>query len=429
MKLESIKVQNFKCFEKLSINFNPQMNVLIGNNGVGKTTILEAAAVGIGSFFLGIDSISSTGIKKEYARIKVIKSGSTMDRQPQYPVSITCEGNVDGQKIEWGRQLNSESAGTTYGASNSLKKVAADLLNKVRQGADSAILPVIAYYGTDRLWTQTLDSSDKALDNRLQGYTDCIPAKSNEKLMLKWFEKMTYIQLQEGSVIPELQAVNNVIAESYIESGAKVKDVKVVFNVKTSRLEVSYFDENGKYHNHPFSELSDGYRNTLSLISDIAYRMAVLNPQLLADVTKKTPGIVLIDEIDMHLHPIWQKNILRTLQNVFPLVQFIVTTHSPSVISSAKVEELLILDGQDCKSFDYEVYGKDVNSILTEIMGTSERPDEITDKFNAFEKLMDEGDYKGAENVLKELRGILGDNDNGVVSATVALDFQKDWED
>ena len=429
MRLERIKVQNFKCFENLSISFNPKMNVLIGNNGVGKTTILEAAAVGIGSFFLGIDSISSTSIKKEHARIMTIKSGSIMDRQPQYPVSITCEGEVNGQKIEWGRQSNSESAGTTYGASNSIKKLAADLLNKVRQGSDNAVLPIIAYYGTDRLWTQTQDSSDKALDNRLQGYTDCIPAKSNEKLMLKWFEKMTYIQLQEGSIIPELQAVNNVIAESYIESGANVKDVKVIFNVKSSRLEVSYYDEKNEYHNHPFSELSDGYRNTLSLIADIAYRMAVLNPQLLADVTKKTPGVVLIDEIDMHLHPIWQKNILRTLQNVFPLVQFIVTTHSPSVISSARAEELLILDGQDCKPFNYEVYGKDVNSVLTEIMGTSERPNEITVKFNTFEKLMDKGDYKGAEKILEELRSILGDNDNGVVSATVALDFQKDWED
>ena len=124
-----------------------------------------------------------------------------------------------------------------------------------------------------------------------------------------------------------------------------------------------------------------------------------------------------------------QKNILRTLQNVFPLVQFIVTTHSPSVISSAKVEELLILDGRNCRPFDYEVYGKDVNSVLTEIMGTSERPDEIADKFNVFEKLMDEGDYKEAEEILEELRSILGDNDNGVVSASVALDFQKDWED
>ena len=157
--------------------------------------------------------------------------------------------------------------------------------------------------------------------------------------------------------------------------------------------------------------------------------MAIPNPQLLDEVIKKTEGIVLIDEVDLHLHPIWQKTILRTLQNIFPLVQFIVTTHSPSVISSAKSENLLILDGNSCKSFDYEVFGKDVNSILSEVMETSERPDEISAMFNDFDKCLENGDFKTAEDRLNELRNLLGENDNGVVRATVALDFENDWED
>lgn len=119
---------------------------------------------------------------------------------------------------------------------------------------------------------------------------------------------------------------------------------------------------------------------------------------------------------------------MAELKNVFPLVQFIVTTHSPSIISSAKADELLILNGDSCRNFDYEVYGKDSNSVLTEIMETSERPDEIANMFVEFDNLMDKGDYKSAENILNELRKILGNNDSGVISALVALDFQKDWE-
>ncbi len=138
---------------------------------------------------------------------------------------------------------------------------------------------------------------------------------------------------------------------------------------------------------------------------------------------------MLINEVDLHLHPIWQKRILKTLKNVFPLVQFIITTHSPSIISSAKADELLILDGDSCRSFDYEVYGKDSNSVLTEIMEISERPDEIAIMFAEFDEFMDNEDYVSAENKLNELRRVLGDNDNGVVSASVALNFQKDWED
>lgn len=89
----------------------------------------------------------------------------------------------------------------------------------------------------------------------------------------------------------------------------------------------------------------------------------------------------------------------------------------------------MILDGNKCRSFDYEVYGKDVNSVLSEIMETSERPDEITEMFGEFEKFMENGEYEKAGKKLDELRGLLGDNDSGVVSAAVSLDFEKDWEE
>lgn len=429
MKIDNIQIKNYRKFEKMVIDFNPRMNVIIGNNGVGKTSILDALSIGIGSIFLGIETNPSPGIKKEDVRFVSRKIGSTIDRQPQFPVVISCAGEIVNKEISWIRQLNTKSGRTNYGDAANIKNIASDLQNSVRNGDENIILPIISYYGTGRLWAQKHESSQKTIDSRLQGYTDCLSAESNEKLMLKWFEKMTYTQLQDETVVPELKAVKSAIADSYMESGANVIEVQVNFNVKSHQLEITYIDENNNYQRHPFYELSDGYRNTLSLIADIAYRMAVLNPQFLGDVTKKTPGIVLIDEVDLHLHPIWQKRILKTLKNVFPLVQFIVTTHSPSIISSAKADELLILDEDSCKNFEYEVYGKDSNSVLTEIMETSERPDEVANMFAEFDNLMDKGDYNTAENILNELRKILGDNDSGVVSSSVALDFQKDWED
>lgn len=429
MKIDNIQIKNYRKFEKMVIDFNPRMNVIIGNNGVGKTSILDALSIGIGSIFLGIETNPSPGIKKEDVRFVSRKIGSTIDRQPQFPVVISCAGEIVNKEISWIRQLNTKSGRTNYGDAANIKNIASDLQNSVRNGDENVILPIISYYGTGRLWAQKHESSQKTIDSRLQGYTDCLSAESNEKLMLKWFEKMTYTQLQDETVVPELKAVKSAIADSYMESGANVIEVQVNFNVKSHQLEITYIDENNNYQRHPFHELSDGYRNTLSLIADIAYRMAILNPQFLGDVTKKTPGIVLIDEVDLHLHPIWQKRILKTLKNVFPLVQFIVTTHSPSIISSARADELLILDGNSCRNFEYEVYGKDSNSVLTEIMETSERPDEVANMFAEFDNFMDKGDYKTAENILNELRKILGDNDSGVVSSSVALDFQKDWED
>ncbi|MDE6030924.1 MAG: AAA family ATPase [Oscillospiraceae bacterium] len=429
MKINSLRLQNFRCFEDITIELNPTLNVIIGNNGVGKTTVLDALAVGIGSLFLGIDSCTSPNIKKTDVRSVSSKLGSVIDRQPQYPAVISCSGKIGDEEITWTRYLNTESGRTTYGDANNIKNIAAELQNRVRKGDASADLPLISYYGTGRLWAQLRESSTKQINNRFAGYMDCLSSESNERLMLKWFEKMTYIQLQNNEPIPELQAVNNAIVECYNESGVKAKDIKAGFNVKSHQLEISYTDENNNSQIHPFHELSDGYRNTLCLVADIAYRMAILNPQYLGNVTKKTSGVVLIDEIDLHLHPTWQKSILKTLRKIFPLVQFIVTTHSPSVISSAKAENLFILDGNSCKSFDYEVYGKDVNSVLYEVMKTSDRPDEVNGMFKEFEDHMDKGDYISAEKTLNELRKLVGENDSGVVSATVALDFEKDWGD
>ena len=112
------------------------------------------------------------------------------------------------------------------------------------------------------------------------------------------------------------------------------------------------------------NDLSDGYRSTLSMIADIAYRMAILNPQLFDDVLTQTPGVVLIDEVDLHLHPLWQQRILKDLMNIFPNVQFIVTTHAPAVIGSVKKENLLVLtDNRTAFMPVCEVYGSDANSI------------------------------------------------------------------
>lgn len=430
MKLHKIIILNYRKFERLDVDFHPQMTVIIGNNGVGKTTVLDAAAIGIGSFFLGIEGAVSPGIKRDDIRHISKMSGSRVDRYPQLPVAIACDGELNGEAVSWARALKTETGNTTYGDSYYLKKSAAEMQERIRSGSDDdIILPVISYYGTGRLWAQKQESSKKNIDNRFHGYIDCLSAESNERLMLKWFEQMTYIQLQEGRKLPELEAVKKAINTAYQQSGANIKDSWVFFNVKTHQLEISGHNTYGEFFNHPFHELSAGYRNTLSLIADIAYRMAVLNPQFLENVTSMTPGIVLIDEVDLHLHPKWQKNILRTLREIFPRVQFIVTTHSPSIIFSANTDELLILEENSCKKFDCEVYGMDANTVLTDVMETTDTPDDVAVLFKEFDKLMDAENYEGAENTLDKLREKIDANDSRLISASVALDFRKGWDE
>lgn len=429
MKISNIKIENFRCFQNLSVKFDSQMNVIAGNNGAGKSSILDAVSIGVGSFLLGIGEVSAPGIHKSDVRFVSYEVGSVIDRQPQFPVKIECDGIVDNNQITWIRQLNTESGKTTYGDAVSIKEIASSMQNLIREGNNQTQLPIVSYYGTGRLWAQKREKNnaiEKNLKNRLSGYIDCLSSMSNEKLMIKWFQKMTMQELQDGEKIPELTAVETAVSQCYKGSGITADNVKVRFNIKSNELEITYLDEDGKKQKHPFHELSDGFKNTLSLVADIAYRMAVLNPQFLSDVIRKTTGVVIIDEIDQHLHPKWQKNILKNLMTIFPKVQFIVTTHSPSVISSAKKHQLIVLDDGDVHYYDDEIYGKDVNSVLSEIMEVNARPDDIELEFSKFYDYLEDEKYDKAREVLDELSKLLGHSDNGVISATVALDFETD---
>ena len=190
--------------------------------------------------------------------------------------------------------------------------------------------------GQDGYWAQHSEKKNDTFEknNRSNGYIDSLDGAANDKLMMKWFEKMTYQQLQRQEKIPEFVAVKMAL-EQIFASVTGYSDVKVQFNLDTGEIDILYFD--GTEHvRMPVSQLSDGYKCTISLIADIAYRMAILNPQLLNKVLVETEGIILIDEVDLHLHPKWQKRILKDLMDIFPKVQFIVSTHAPEVINSVK---------------------------------------------------------------------------------------------
>ena len=118
---------------------------------------------------------------------------------------------------------------------------------------------------------------------------------------------------------------------------------------------------------------------------------------------EKIPGIVLIDEIDLHLHPAWQHRILSDLKEIFPKVQFIVTTHAPAVISSVKGENLVILENYEACDAVSETYGNDINSILKGIMGVSDRNPAVAKLFDKFYLLLNDRQYDDAEKILDEI--------------------------
>lgn len=428
MKIEKLRIKNFRCYENIELELKDNYTVLVGINGAGKTTILDAISIALGGYISNFDGMGIYAINKSDSHYKMYELGSRIEREHQFPVEISVIGKIEKENIKWYRTLNKENGRTTNVGAKEIIAYATNIQEKVKAGNKEILLPVIAYYGTGRLWMQKREKSNKnSKENfsRLKGYVDCLDSASNEKLMLKWFEKITYLELQEAEKIPELEAVKRALNKSYEIIDEGVDKANFNYKVKSGELEVSIKRKNGTVESLPLRTLSDGIKSTMSMIADIAYRMAVLNPQLLDNILLQTSGIVLIDEIDMHLHPSWQSKIIKVLTETFPKVQFIFTTHSPSVISNILNENILVLNNLEIYKLNDKTYGRDIESIVREVMRTEVRPQEIVKKLKEFNKLLDDGKIEDARKLLKSLEEILGQNDTNIIDARISLELEE----
>lgn len=168
-------------------------------------------------------------------------------------------------------------------------------------------------------------------------------------------------------------------------------------------------------------QLSAGYRQVLAMVADIARRCVLLNPQLGVDAALETPGIVLIDELELHLHPQWQRLIVAGLRKAFPLIQFICTTHSPQILAEAPPGSVVLLAPGDKVAYPTFTHGRDSNAILQELLGTSARPAAFEVRFDAFREALAAHRIDDARGVLEGLEGELGSEVAEIVEARWSL--------
>ena len=434
MYLEKLKLHNFRCYEKLEIDFNRQLTVLVGKNGSGKTTVLEAIAIALGTWFVGFNIVNAKGINKRTDPLrKAYQIGATDDVQTQFPVEIEAWGKIEESKdqiLHWKRELYTPTGTMTTKDAKEIVEYAAEYQKAISEGRTDIYLPMVAYYGTGRLWD---DHRQKRTDvfkvsSRTNGYIDCLDGTANVKLMMDWFQIMTInkYQRQEENLEsnPELDTVY-LAMEKCLTNLSGYSDVKIRYNMGTQELDVYYSEQDKQRMRIPLNQLSDGYKGMISLVADIAYRMATLNPQLGTEVLSKGDGVVLIDEVDLHLHPAWQQKVIDNLMNIFPKVQFIVSTHAPAIISSVKTDKLRILSNKEVCMTANQVYGKDVNSVMKEIMGVNDRPDQFVELFEKFYRLLSEKKYDEAGAVLDKLDEERGYHDPEIVKCRVKLKLER----
>ncbi len=326
MKIEQLEVKNFKGFAHKLLEFSPQFNMLVGDNSTGKTAVLDALAVGIGTLLLGFDDIVSRTIKNHEIHHIDRELGQITTFEPQYPVIVRCSGKINETKtLTWERSISKKGGKTSNKGAKSLIQYAEHCQEQVRQG-ETIILPLISYYSTGRLWLQKKEKSVEVLSpgSRMLGYVDCLEPASGEKMLMRWLKTMEMAAIQRQVPMKVLEGLRTAVKNCL--EGCQA----VYYDIQQDGLVATLADK----HSRPAHLLSDGQRTILAMTADIAYRAAVLNPHLGDKAILETPGIILIDELDLHLHPNWQRKIINRLKTTFPLIQFIATTHSPSIVQS-----------------------------------------------------------------------------------------------
>ena len=394
MKLTSAKIKNFKGIEEWNIIFEPGFNLIKGVNGRGKTSVLEAIAVGLGGFVAGLDGVATRHFSREEIRqVYTTVGDGSYGKKIVVPTEVYLEADVDGVSYDWVRGRKDIKTSRSTIQPRDICQKASLMANE-----ENKELPVLAYLGTGRVWSHRRERVENIFRKqyfRTVGYTDALHDASNIKLLLNWCVKMEQVAWQKEKKIAEYEAVKKAVSDfmQYMEPG----DVCRVFYDKQQE-ELMY--ERGQ-EVLPVMSLSAGYQSLVWMVFDIAYRMAVLNPFMKDDIAKAS-GIVLVDEIDMHLHPKWQWNIINALRNVFPNVQFIAATHTPILFASAKDVWLIDVDAEEIE-YSHSHYGIDINTSLKTYQETIEMPVEVKQKADAFHDAMDAEKYETALAILEEL--------------------------
>lgn len=443
MIIKSLRVIDFRCFNDTRIDFHPGLTVLVANNGGGKTAILDAIAIALSPYTKKFEHGSTANFHREDAHLRRLDlpytdavHGSIGVKQASeriFPVTLAAELEHNDTTIPIKRILGSAKGRTTTKEAKGLELLAAEKIEKIRESSAEP-LPVVAYYGTGRLYQQkrlTLRKTPLSVDNptsRTMGYLDCLSPDSSYKHFAEWMKRTTFANAEEidnpSSVDSErfyanlLQGVREPIDSMLASTGWK----GLRYRIYTDELTVS---ETQRII--PVTSLSDGIRNILSLAGDLAYRCVMLNPAFGANAAKMTSGIVMIDEVDMHLHPSWQQTIITDLQRTFPNIQFIVTTHSPQVLSTVRPESIRIINNYgtitDGSEADFHSFGARSNAILNDIMGVSASPklDKIETLKDTVKELIRDGQLTLEHPNLKSLESFIGDSDPFIINTKATL--------
>ena len=404
MKLKRMHLFNFRCFEDLTIEFHEELTVIVAENGTGKTALLDAIAIGFGRYLSKLPGVKGQGTKD--GDLRVAKG----ERREPF-LRLAWEARTrDGENMVWSGGRRRDAAVSFAQIKNrlaerkneaftrDLKAMDEYTLGLIEDEAEGRpyFLPVIAYYGTNRAIREEVQRRRgfRKSFSRFEALDGALDPDSRFRAAFEWFNAMEDEERREQVARkdfdyrhPALQAVKNAIIRMLPPGISNPRS-----ETRPLRFVVDRVMPDGITRTLRVGQLSDGYRVVLGLVMDLARRMAQANSNLMQGSLQNInpldlPAIALIDEVDLHLHPNWQQVVLGDLRRTFPATQFIVTTHSPQVLTS--------VDAACIRSLAYEIdpetgasrtvvrkvvqqtLGVASSDLLAEIMGVNPIPDVI----------------------------------------------------
>ena len=426
MILNNISISNFRCFSDFSINLASGTSVIIGRNGAGKSSLLKAMLYALGFIFSKDEALGDEILAAGNPDIDMepVNTGDFFAKLfngiPAANTSIKAKGTYLGKEMEW--EVKQKNDAGSRPEVELYTKAYQDFISRFKE---KDLLPVLAYFSDSFPHKHTKPSefsviqvSNNSNVMRTFGYEQWNKEPSSSEIWLSRWLNAIIRNTQLGDKDPYAKGESNYIIRKLIDFSRPVYEDcddsfaidTALFSIKEDReLQLWLRMKNG--NDILFQNLPAGYQRIYSIALDICYRHWILNH----NDEVEPEGVVMIDEVDLHLHPSLAVEVVERLRRTFPKIQFVLTTHSPLVVSNlqtksgeSKIFRMVI--GENKAHEVPDVYGIDYNAALYSVMESSYGNELISYLKSSILRMMRMGRYEQAEKRKQELRSMVSES-------------------
>lgn len=431
IRLKSLVLKNYRMFSDLKIDFSDDVTCLVGINGTGKTSILNALAL---CFSWIIARARSNTAKGSFAnasmdlRVILDERSNALEQMNATLLGLIQEGLIDGKFSFDDKDIEIRHSFSRLGVKkenasdySSLAAISDYVNENVKARPNSFSLPVLVYYPTNR---SVLDIPMRIrmqhVFNQFSTYENSLDANTRFRDFFEWYRDREDYENAKKSELRDLDFVDGILEcvrraiYGFLPGyeNLHIQRAPLLMTIQKNGLKL------------PINVLSDGEKCLLSLAGDLARRLAIANPSM--ENPLEGSGIVLIDEIDLHLHPSWQRKVVHLLKKTFPNCQFIITTHSPQVLGEIKPECIRVLKNSDVYAVK-QSFGLSSESVLNNIMAENNENlsinAEINQRINDVSALIDNENFTDAKKQIDQLEEELNGHTPETIRLSSLIDF------